>query len=97
MQGPGYHNVSMSYEWLSNSTSQFIVHVTMAPSQYKDSLSMHGDFHYKDMTSYLHNGNSYTDKTSFLYYDGPQGHNAEITKTPQLLVCCEAKPHSPHR
>ena len=43
-------------------------------SQYKDHLSMYGDFHYKDKMvmrlSYLYNGNTYTGKTS-LYWDGP--------------------------
>ena len=44
-----------------------------APSQYKDGLSRYGDFHYKDKTvvrlSYLYNGNSYTGKTAFVYWD----------------------------
>ena len=42
-------------------------------SQYKDRLSMYEDSHYKDKTvmrpSYLYDGNSYTGKTTSLYWD----------------------------
>ena len=48
---------------------------TWAPSQYKDGLSRYGDFHYKDKTVarlfYFYDGDSYTGKTTFLYWDGP--------------------------
>ena len=41
----------------------------------KDSLPRYGDFHYKNKTilkpSYIYNGNSFTGKTTFLYWDGP--------------------------
>ena len=44
-----------------------------APSQCKDVLSGHGDFHYEYRTvvrpSYLYNGNPYTDKTTSSYWD----------------------------
>ena len=46
-----------------------------SPSQYKDGLSRYGDFHYKDKTvlrpSYLYDGNPYTGKTIYLYWDSP--------------------------
>ena len=46
-----------------------------APSQYKDGLPRCGNFHYKYKTvvrpSYLYNGNSYTGKTTSLYWDEP--------------------------
>ena len=45
------------------------------PSQYKDGLFRYGYFHYKDKAvmrlSYLYNGNSYTIKTTCLYWDSP--------------------------
>ena len=47
-----------------------------ACAPYKDGLSRYEDFHYKDETvvrpSYLYNGNSYTGKTTPLYWDGPR-------------------------
>ena len=46
-----------------------------APSQYKDDLFGYGILHCKDNTveipSYLYNGNSFTGKTVYLYWDGP--------------------------
>ena len=42
---------------------------TRVPSHYKDDLSKYGNFHYKDN---LYNGNSYTSKTTSLYWDGQQ-------------------------
>ena len=54
---------------------QWIV-ITRAPSQYKEGFSRYGDSHYEDKTVvklfYLYNGNSYTSKTVFLYWDGPR-------------------------
>ena len=45
------------------------------PFQYKDRLSNYGDFLYKDKAvvrpSYHYNGNSYTENTPSLYWDGP--------------------------
>ena len=49
---------------------------TGAVSQCKDRLFIYGDFYYKDKTvmrpSYLYNGNPYTGKTAYLYWDNPQ-------------------------
>ena len=46
----------------------------MGLSQYRDRLSSHGDFYYKDETvvrpSYLYSGNSFTGKTVSLYWGG---------------------------
>ena len=51
----------------------YIKTVTWALSQYKNGLSRYGVFRYKDKTvmraSYLYNGNSYTGKTTSLYWD----------------------------
>ena len=43
---------------------------TRAPSRYKDGLYRYGDFHYKK--DGLYHGNSYTGKTTSLYWDAPQ-------------------------
>ena len=71
-------------QWVSN----VMLMGTRALSQYKDSLSMYGDFHYKDKKvvrpSYLYNGNSYTGKSVSLYWDGPQ---VVLWCVPDYLAC----------
>ena len=53
----------------------FHVRDTWAPFQYEDHLTRYGSSHYKGKTvmrlSYLYNGNSYTGKMAYLYWNGP--------------------------
>ena len=72
------------------------------PSPYKDGL--YGDFHYKDKTvmisSYLYNGNPYTDKMASLYWDGPgvsmctfKSHDNGLIQWEKMLKIYKAFPY----
>ena len=65
-----------TFNYIFEIISRRLIHCnTRVLSQYKDSLSRYGNFHYKDRTvvipSYLNNRYFHTCKTTFLYWDGP--------------------------